>query len=479
MSAWTLADFQNEIAAATDLMAARPGQAALQAGLLQALQAKLVGMTLTASDLVALYKCLPKSDLPDSMKQELTAMVDQKALGGTHTSGKIQPHPQALTWMTNYLTSKEVAKLELCSMWEGAHVLAERCKLLGVKSVNEQTKKSLTALLVCFEMKKGAARPAYECIYKLSQHVQQCILSCQVEIPAGAVSLQAYPSSPQSLSAAHLSASYASDKATQVHFPDLPVIAQHHTPVRSTSSLLRGATLQKKPAADRSESAPTSSSTQAFFDPMVLQDVIANFWQCSRQMLQPDSYNLQMLPAAKARAQQQLADAAPGDALDTRRPSFSAGSASSVSPDRSTLPTGEPAATTASPSTASPARADNAAPDKYMSAEGSASIDDFENEAFNQLKQKRKLPAKAKGKCKPQKKAKASPKAKATAKAEAKAKAKATSKPATSNAGDLYGCCRCRGNANGCSSCLSDGFQGIRLPGRQAWQNWMNSNKKK
>lgn len=41
-----------------------------------------------------------------------------------------------------------------------------------------------------------------------------------------------------------------------------------------------------------------------------------------------------------------------------------------------------------------------------------------------------------------------------------------------------WGCLRCRGNCHGCDSCNHDGFQGLRLNGREAWKKYMQKHKK-
>ena len=56
--------------------------------------------------------------------------------------------------------------------------------------------------------------------------------------------------------------------------------------------------------------------------------------------------------------------------------------------------------------------------------------------------------------------------------------APAASKPSNHYQG-LLGCIRCRGNKNGCASCIQPGFQGLRLPGRQAWLQWHQGHAKK
>ena len=42
-----------------------------------------------------------------------------------------------------------------------------------------------------------------------------------------------------------------------------------------------------------------------------------------------------------------------------------------------------------------------------------------------------------------------------------------------------WGCTRCRGNPKGCPSCNHEGFQGIRLNGRRAWEKYVAEKGKK
>lgn len=112
------------------------------------------------------------------------------------------------------------------------------------------------------------------------------------------------------------------------------------------------------------------------------------------------------------------------------------------------------------------------------------SLEDYEKEAFQRLPGKQhggkafKRPACSKvpnslPKAKSCPKAKAKPGPKAKAKGCLKACDKKQSKPA----GNCWGCIRCRGNTSGCSTCKKQGFQGLRLNGRDAWKRWFNSRK--
>ena len=132
------------------------------------------------------------------------------------------------------------------------------------------------------------------------------------------------------------------------------------------------------------------------------------------------------------------------------------------------------------------------------------SMEQWEEETFHALSKNHKKPspkakAKAKAKAKPHGKAKAKPHGKkASAKPSPKAKAKAKGKPASAkpspkakakakgqakakakaNEGHdavIYGCPRCRGNPLGCPTCRNPNYNGIRLPGREAWKAHMRA----
>lgn len=116
----------------------------------------------------------------------------------------------------------------------------------------------------------------------------------------------------------------------------------------------------------------------------------------------------------------------------------------------------------------------------------------YEAEAFASLQKAKGLPKKASGKAK----AKAKATSKATAKGKAKAKAKAivakahpapkakgpvlkrpaAAMPKVANVypgpGGPFGCIRCRGDTNGCSTCLQSSFQGTRFTSRDQWKEY-------
>ena len=70
----------------------------------------------------------------------------------------------------------------------------------------------------------------------------------------------------------------------------------------------------------------------------------------------------------------------------------------------------------------------------------------------------------------------------AAAKAKAKPSGQVAPPPAkrpSNQFQELLGCIRCRGNKNGCATCIQPSFQGLRLPGREAWCKWHQGHAKK
>ena len=86
-------------------------------------------------------------------------------------------------------------------------------------------------------------------------------------------------------------------------------------------------------------------------------------------------------------------------------------------------------------------------------------LEDFENEAFQKAKLKKKTKTVAMKKP-------------ASAKAGMKRPATANTAPAKKAKSAVYGCIRCRGNTKGCSTCQNPLFSGQRFSGRHEWVDW-------
>ena len=103
-------------------------------------------------------------------------------------------------------------------------------------------------------------------------------------------------------------------------------------------------------------------------------------------------------------------------------------------------------------------------------------LEDFEQDAFNQLQSGKKQG----------KKDQAKPKSKTIQKRPAAAMKRPAAAPAmrqehkeakTAKPVETFGCIRCRGNTKGCSKCIDPNFVGLRLPGRQAWRDYIEAKK--
>ena len=104
------------------------------------------------------------------------------------------------------------------------------------------------------------------------------------------------------------------------------------------------------------------------------------------------------------------------------------------------------------------------------------SLEDYEAEALQQLENKKTKKNEQTAKKNATTKAKAGPCFKRPA-------GRVQPAPKAEGEGDKakgeYGCIRCRGNTWGCSECQRKDFQGLRLNGREAWREYMETRKGK
>jgi len=111
-----------------------------------------------------------------------------------------------------------------------------------------------------------------------------------------------------------------------------------------------------------------------------------------------------------------------------------------------------------------------------MSWQDKKTLEDFEKDAFNQLqtgkKQGKKDQAKPKSKTIKKRPAAAMKRPAAVPAMRQEPKEAKTAKPI-----EIFGCIRCRGNPKGCSTCIGPNFTGLRLPGRQAWKDYIQAKK--
>ena len=233
---WGIADIKNDIDAMEVLLQARPSL--MGNNLQNSLKDKVKMMDLNGpAELAQVYQMLQQSKLPEGLQTELLQALDVKASSSMQDSSlaKLSLNPQQCDGLGSYFTQAELEALQNKDMYHGAHIIASRLKLLGVKSCKENLKKLATALLVWFEHKhRKRPMPSLDSIYSLSVHFLQTFQSCTTSTPEGALSLPCYPDSPHELTKGHYNASYPVHAPVGATYEGLAEIIRYHTKVRNS-----------------------------------------------------------------------------------------------------------------------------------------------------------------------------------------------------------------------------------------------------
>ena len=154
MASWGIADLVKEISD-MEVIAMRNKGSELLPRMKTSLMAKMQGVQLiSASNYVALMDALEKSSLPDAMKKELETCFEEKTVASLEGPTRLQNRPQSMTMPYNYLSKSEWQKvLDGANTVDACNVVIKRMKLCGLKSLKEDSKKHLTAFLVCLQMR--------------------------------------------------------------------------------------------------------------------------------------------------------------------------------------------------------------------------------------------------------------------------------------------------------------------------------------
>ena len=469
---WAAQSIVQELKAAEVLVKARGQEAALLQPLAKSLVHKIQGLrTNNAQELVVLYEAVQGSTLPEDCKSTLNNALDTVATAGVEMAAKTTMQPQAIDHVCNFLSKKDWEAISTQSMWAGASTIAMRLKKLNVQSLKESSKKVITALLVQMEMDRTNKMPSYPCIYQLSQHVLQAFASCDVKPTPGVPSLLKYPATPAELGEEVAKIVYKDDLPETKDVPGLALLIAHHVPVRSTSALLK----TKPDCVPAASSTPSASSPPVSSGHMVPSGPTAGAMQFVEWMMRSVSLfqnpgqqgtqelsNFQLCTSQNKPQEQKVDSTVPVLPLPAPAP-----------PEESAAkPVEAPKASAALPVEAPKEQTKPV----DQGSERSQSLDDWNNAAFEALKAKKKTEAekKAPKKSKKQPKAKAQPKGKAAKKQSQKSTGNTKLKKLTT-----FGCIRCRGNPNGCSTCHNGSFTGKRFSSREEWAKWAKLNGKK
>ena len=462
---WTVQDFAKELEDIQCIVEIRKSASMEESLVAQMVQRMQRHSGWSPSSLCQLMKAVQGSKLSDNSKTSLLACLDSKT-GSTleHASSmRLTKNPQSLLNIENYLSKKDWVTLENGCSWDSTVCMASRLKACGLQSMKEDTKKACAALLAYMQYKVNNVFPSYPAIYSMSQTLHDCF----EQLPMGHVASRAsYPEHPAMLGNEFLDAAYKDDEPEARKIPGLASLIANHTPVRSTSSLL-GKTI-------------STTKTNKCYDPVLAQklDLLKqkvaapdpgsclqndNANQACLQMMKPKVCNAKLpvqagIPSCFVHLPAEQATASSEEAGDKQ--------AEAGKPDLQIVQTAQ------APAMAQPAEKEDSQPVKAAQVK---SLQDYEAEAYEALQQRAGCNSKlknAKQKSTEMKKPSCStktfkkPAASVTMVKQSVSKAKPQAKTL------LLGCIRCRGNINGCQSCISPTFKGLRLHGRKAWLEW-------
>ena len=311
--------------------------------------------------------------------------------------------------------------------------------------------------------------PTYPEIYAVVCHLTQCFWSFKESAPRGAKILAIYPMQPEELGKEVMEACYQGEQPEPKSLVDL---MNYHIPSRSTSHLLR----------DKADGRPGGSQQTCVAQPQ-------SNMEAARTAPSDSATLVQAMTQWTEKMEKLLCNNA---ATPSPAPA-----ATTATVSGQVLPPGlapPPGTTPAAASEAPPAVPEQALP--ILQDPGSAEprnndqamvpdLEEYEQQAMDQLKINsnghKKSKGKGKGRGKGKGKAMKRPAAsacKATAMQKPGAAPGTTKQPLPKKSRQL-GCARCRGNGQtGCSSCRNPKFVGQILPTREAWQEYVNAQKR-
>ena len=240
---WTLHDLIKEIEGASSVLRVR-SSAMLVNSLAESLKKHIAAMRIDLTKAADVYNAISSSGFPDQQKTELNAAVDgalttvAPASEAAQTAGK----PQILLEPQNVLSKHEWEQLynPKCFYHDSIVIVCRRLRRLNMSSLHEKTVKACTALLVHVAMDKCGSMPNYADIYKLSHDLRNTFALTLGQKVDNVSSPTTYPSTPEELGTEFMSYAYDSnDPPVRKELKHLADLIANHTPVRNTSALLR------------------------------------------------------------------------------------------------------------------------------------------------------------------------------------------------------------------------------------------------
>ncbi len=205
-----------------------------------------------------LYETIEACGVESNFKKDLRKAVESKlAMGNTNDADNVVLKPQMLTAIEKYMTHSEWQILvnPSSTYMEKMNTVVRRLKLVGVRSLHEQTAKFGVALL----LSTLTTLPEYKLIHQMLCEFKQVFHrdTTKVQVPF----VRNYPNNPAELPKSILEIAYTEDNPPcPKEIDTIAMIANNHVPVRNTSKLLTGGTKPKGAKEDRNPGGPASSS---------------------------------------------------------------------------------------------------------------------------------------------------------------------------------------------------------------------------
>ena len=223
--AWTAKDFVAELGDVEKLLSFNAAQT-LQDSLVTALLKKTsCSQGLMASDFVTMLEAVEKSSLDDEKKQWLKDKLMEKAASSQEgqSGTKIVKSPQSLTNVPAYLTKDELQQLMTGEISKAPHIVVARLRMIGLTSLEEDTKRSCVALLVQSMLWHGMQMPDGDYTYMLTTQFTRLFQTSQVK--SNVAPCKTYPDSPKDMGDEWIRKVYGDDAPCLKTLPQLPSLA--------------------------------------------------------------------------------------------------------------------------------------------------------------------------------------------------------------------------------------------------------------
>ena len=376
-----------------------------------------------------LFETIDACGLETTFKKELRNAVESKlSMGNNNDADNVVLKPQMLTAIEKYMTQAEWQILQNPSStyMEKMNTVVRRLKLLGVKSLHEQTAKYGVALL----LSTLTTLPEYKLIHQMLCEFKQVFHRdlTKVQVPF----VRNYPSNPAELPKTILEVAYTEgNPPCPMEIDTIAMIANNHVPVRSTSKLLTGGTNKTKQKEKNPGGPSSSSNCNANAESMMANGQMNPVNQaCMMMMNCMAKMQRQFQQAMGTETKIQMSPKKPKELEDRPKAEALASAAAAFNPSTRALPIADLNAKKETKDEEKANQCDTDKADKKEDKQEQKTAEQFEEAAYQALlaRKEKKKNEKAEGEKKTSAKAKA--KSKAKAKAKTAAAKKVPKKPA-------------------------------------------------